>query len=93
MIQIRILNGNNARLRALLGNLAASVEMKRGDALLTCETDEQLIVGRAVFEKLLTTGNYTAFSVQEGTGESEMVKELDKAAYPLIVIMGPIAGG
>ena len=93
MIQIRILNGNNARLRALLGDLAAHVEMKRGDAMLTCETEEQLMVGRAIFEKLLTTGGYTAFSVQEGTGESEMVKELDKATYPLIVIVGPNAGG
>ncbi len=93
MIQIRILNGNNARLRALLGNLATSVEMKRGDAMLTCTTEEQMLVGRAVFDKLLTTGGYAAFSVQEGTGESEMVKELDKAAYPLIVIVGPIAGG
>ncbi len=93
MITIRIQNGNNARLRALLGDLATYVEMKRGDALLTCETDEQLIVGREVFDKLLTTGGYTAFSVQEGTGESEMVKELDEASYPLIVIMGPIVGG
>ena len=93
MIQIRILNGNNARLRALLSDLATSAEIKQGDAILTCDTEEQLQVGRAIFEKLLTTGGYTAFSVQEGTGESEMVKELDKATYPLIVMMGPIAGG
>ncbi len=93
MIQIRIQNGNNSRLRALLGDLAAHVEVKRGDAILACDTEEQLLVGRAIFEKLLTTGGYTAFSVQEGTGESEMVKELDQATYPLIVIMGPIAGG
>ena len=93
MIQIRIMNGNNTRLRSLLGDLAAHVEMKRGDALLTCDTEEQLLIGREVFDKLLTTGGYTAFSVQEGTGESEMVKELDKATWPLIVIMGPIAGG
>ena len=93
MIQIRIQNGNNARLRALLGGLTAHVEMKRGDALLTCDTEEQLLVGRAVLDKLLTTGGYTAFSIQEGTGENEMVKELDKATYPLIIIIGPIAGG
>ncbi len=93
MIEIRILNGNNTRLRALLGDLATHVEMKRGDALLTCDTQEQLLVGRAVFDKLLTTGGYTAFSVQEGTGESEMVKKLDQATYPLIVIIGPIGGG
>ena len=93
MIQIRIQNGNNARLRAILVDLATHIEMRRGDALLTCDTEEQLLIGRAVFEKLLTTGGHTAFSVQEGTGESEMVKELDRATYPLIVIMGPIAGG
>ena len=92
MIQIRIQNGNNARLRALLGDLTAHLEMKRGDALLTCDTEERLLIGRAIFEKLLTTGGYTAFSVQEGTGESEIVKELDQATYPLIVVMGPIAG-
>ena len=91
-MQIRILNGNNARLRTLLGDLAAHVEIKRGDAVLTCDTDEQLMVGRAVFEALLT-GGYTAFSVEEGTGVSEAVKELDKATYPLVVIVGPIAGG
>ena len=93
MITIRIMNGNNARLRALLGDLTVHIEMKRGDALLTCDTEEELLIGREVFDKLLTTGSYTAFSVQEGTGANEMVKELDKAMYPLIVIMGPIAGG
>ena len=92
MIQIRILNGNNAHLRALLGGLAAYVEVKRGDALFNCVTEEDLAVGRAVFEKLLTQG-HTAFSVKEGTGESEMVKELDRATWPLVVIVGPNAGG
>ena len=92
MIQIRILNGNNARLRALLGDLAAHFEMKKGDALLNCVTEEDLVVGRAVFEKMLSQG-HTAFSVEEGTGESEMVKELDQATWPLVVVVGPIAGG
>ena len=92
MIQIRILNGNNARLKALLGDLVASIEVKRGDAVLTCDTEEKTVIGRAVFEKLLTQG-YTAFSVQEGIGVSETVKELDQATYPLIVMVGPIAGG
>ncbi len=92
-MELRILNGNNARLRALLGDLASYIEVKKGDALLTCDTEEAKVIGRAVFEKLLTTGGYTAFSVQEGTGESEIVRELDKATYPLVVIVGPNSGG
>ena len=91
-MEIRILNGNNALLRGLLGDLAAYVEVRKGDSVLTCDTEEKIVVGRAVFEKLLASG-YTAFSVKEGTGESEMVKELDQATYPLVVIVGPIAGG
>ena len=92
MIEIRILNGNNARLRSLLGDLTSYVEVKRGDAALTCDTEKKMVIGRTVFEKLLTQG-YTAFSVQEGIGVSETVKELDQATYPLIVMVGPIAGG
>ena len=92
-MELRILNGNNARLRALLGDLTSYIEVRKGDALLTCDTEETKVIGRAVFEKLLTTGGYTAFSVQEGTGESEIVRELDKATYPLVVIVGPNSGG
>lgn len=92
MAEIRILNGNNARLRNLLGDLADKVEVRRGDAVVTCETEDQIAVGRAVFERLITQG-HAGFAVREGTGKSKKIEEWDPESNPFVVMVGPLAGG
>jgi hypothetical protein len=93
MTTLRILNGNVARLKGLLGDLANDLEIKAGDTLLACETEEQIEVGRAVFEKLLTGGGYTAIQVNPETKETiGRLTEFDPQA-DLVVLFGPVAGG
>lgn len=93
MTTLRIINGNPTRLKTLLGPLADNLEVKAGDTMLTCETEEQLLVGRAVFEKLLTSGGYTAIQVNSETKETvKRLNELDPMA-DLVVMFGPVGGG
>lgn len=90
---LRIINGNPTRLKALLGSLVDNLEIKAGDTLLTCDTEEELEVGRAVFEKLLTEGGYTAIQVNPETKETvKRLNELDPLAN-LVVMFGPVGGG
>ena len=92
-MELRILNGNSPKLRRLLGPLAGKVEIKRGDAFLEVATEENIAVGRAVFETLLTQG-YTANAFpKEGTGEHERVTEFPGIEMWRVVMFGPIAGG
>jgi hypothetical protein len=93
MTTLRILKGNSNRLNILLGDLANGLKLKAGDTILTCETEEQVAVGRAVFEKLLTAGNYTAVAIDPVTKETKgRLTEYDPNAE-LVVLFGPIAGG
>lgn len=94
MAEIRILNGNNHRLRALLGEeLASKVNIRKGDAVLTCdpEVETDKAVGRAIFEKLLTQG-HTAYEVKEA-GENEQISEWNPVNQAVVVMVGPIVGG
>ncbi len=76
-----------------MGDLAKGLEVKAGDTMLACETEEQLVVGRAVFEKLLTEGGYTAIAVDPVTKETKgRVKEFDPEAGT-IILFGPVSGG
>lgn len=88
MSQIRILNGNPARLESILKELSHYVEMKSGDAIV----DTEIEVSRAIFERLITEGYYTAYQVKE-TGESQgPVDEFDPLAWKT-VMFGPVGGG
>jgi hypothetical protein len=90
---LRILNGNPSRLRTLLGDLATGLTLRAGDTVLTCETEEQQEVGRAIFERLLTTGNYTAIAIDPVTKATKgRLTEYD-AGEELVVLFGPVAGG
>ena len=92
MTTLRILNGNPARLQSLLGNLATDLELRAGDTVLTCETEEQVAVGRAVFEQLLTSG-YTAIAVNPVTRATEARLLAYDPAADMVVLFGPVAGG
>lgn len=87
MSQIRILNGNPARLESILKELSQYVELKSGDAIV----DTEIGVTRVIFERLITEG-YTAYSVKE-TGESQgPVNAFDPLAWKTIMF-GPVGGG
>jgi len=92
MAEIRILNGDVARLRRLLGDLANRLEMRAGDAVLVMDTEDQVAVGRAVFERLLTEG-HVAFSVEKGAGGRARIDSYDPAEHPFVVMVAPLAGG
>lgn len=87
MSQIRILNGNPARLESILKELSQYVELKSGDAIV----DTEVGVSRAIFERLITEG-YTAYQVKE-TGESNgPINVFDALAWKTIMF-GPVGGG
>lgn len=87
MSQIRILNGNPARLEGILKELSQYVDMKSGDAIV----DTEIEVTRAIFERLITEG-YTAYQVKE-TGESNgPINAFDALAWKTIMV-GPVGGG
>lgn len=95
MAEIRILNGNPARLRELLGDLEEHVELRPGDALLEVdvEKDADTTVSRAVFERLITSG-YSAFAVSGEPGRpSEIVREYDPAKHPRVLMVAMLVGG
>lgn len=87
MSQIRILNGNPARLESILKELSRYVEMKSGDAIV----DTEVGVSRAIFERLITEG-YTAYKVDETGGSQGPVNEFDPLAWKT-VMFGPVGGG
>jgi hypothetical protein len=94
MSTIRILNGNNRRLVELLGSLTDKVEMRQGDAVLTCDPviDEEVAVSRQVFEALLT-GGYLAYKVDEKTKANHPIRDYNPADNAMVVMFGPVAGG
>lgn len=92
MLTLRILNGNPDRLRSRLGDLAAGLTLKAGDAVLECITEEQVACGRAVFEALIK-GGHTAVVIDETTGKTKnRISEFDPEAG-LVVMYGLVAGG
>lgn len=90
MSELRILNNGN--LNHLLGEeLAAKLNIKSGDTTVQLETEEQIEVGRAVFEALISQG-WAGYAVSE-TGQTE--KKLDKFDPSTFrtVMFSPVVGG
>lgn len=80
---LRILSGSNGMLAKDLGDLAGQIKLRTGDTVV-----EDVAVGRAVFEQLITQG-YSAFTTVDGAGRKLEVFEPEVE----IVMTRPIAGG
>jgi len=89
MTTLRILNGG--MLGNILGDLVAPSKLQKGDAVLTCETKEEVAVGRAAFERLLTQG-YTAIELDKNNKTLGSVQGFKEDAET-IILFGPVAGG
>lgn len=92
MAELRILNGNPERLKALLGPaLAQSLDVKGGDTYLELATEEQVAVGRSVFEALIKKG-WAGYEVTETGKTKRRLNEYDPDVFRMVMFDAPAGG-
>ncbi len=90
MAELRILNGNPDRLR-FLGDLAQHLDLKGGDAYLELATEQQVAVGRNVFEALIKRG-WIGYEVTETGKTKQRADKYDPDVFRLVMFEAPAGG-
>lgn len=93
MSELRIINGFNNEIKALLGDLAERFEVVKGDTRLTWDAgnEEDVDTARQSFERLTKKG-YSAYRVDKKGDKQGRMEKFDPEAEK-VILATPTRGG